>query len=431
MSLRLARSWSNEMDPPSSSPSWLAPPATDAALPANFNTQPQGGLTRSSRQSSLAHLVNYTSPDRSPLLSDAGSSSGHHSPAPSVSPASSLHSKNSGFVVTSRRKSYQPPPSPDARLQHAQLGPSPSPPQPPPPSQLSAAGGTHVAGTSPAQATSLAATPTNIPAQNTSARTSGAGSLSHTPSLDSRRGSSSPTGSSQRKPSHASSRSSARTDPHSPYQGEPKTTLTLSSSIDSRGRRMVNQYVRLKTIGQGSHGKVWLCAEPTLPDSDEGDDDNNGDANEDDADAAARRKGKRAQRRLQRWEEEIEAGNFRYCAIKSVARDGPQRGKSLRAAKSRRAAGNSSAGDGSTTGISADDKIKREVAIMKRLDHPNIVRLKEVIDDVKSKKVFMGESRRRANYAKKQAEAVHALAQSWNSWLAVKSCGKTTTSGRL
>jgi [calcium/calmodulin-dependent protein kinase] kinase len=27
---------------------------------------------------------------------------------------------------------------------------------------------------------------------------------------------------------------------------------------------------------------------------------------------------------------------------------------------------------------------------MKRLDHPNIVRLKEVIDDPKSKKVFMG-----------------------------------------
>ncbi|KPV76412.1 uncharacterized protein RHOBADRAFT_3235, partial [Rhodotorula graminis WP1] len=36
-----------------------------------------------------------------------------------------------------------------------------------------------------------------------------------------------------------------------------------------------------------------------------------------------------------------------------------------------------------------DDKVKREVAIMKRLDHPNIVRLKEVIDDVKSRKVFM------------------------------------------
>jgi len=41
-------------------------------------------------------------------------------------------------------------------------------------------------------------------------------------------------------------------------------------------------------------------------------------------------------------------------------------------------------------GIGADDKVKREVAIMKRLDHPNIVRLKEVIDDAKSKKVFMG-----------------------------------------
>ena len=151
---------------------------------------------------------------------------------------------------------------------------------------------------------------------------------------------------------------------------------------------MVNQYVRLKTIGQGSHGKVWLCAEPTLRESDEDEAEEGPDAQaEEDAEARARRKGKSAESRSDRWEQEIDAGDVRYCAIKSVAREGAGRGKSLRAAKGRKASTHGSAG------IGADDKIKREVAIMKRLDHPNIVRLKEVIDDVKSKKVFMGQSR--------------------------------------
>ncbi|KAK4051862.1 hypothetical protein OIV83_002567 [Microbotryomycetes sp. JL201] len=366
---------------------WLAPPpsattASQRSAPTNFNTHEQGGLTRSSRQSSLSHLVSYSSPDQSPPgaqpIALSSSSSGHHSPAPSVSPASSLSSAkspNSGFVVTSRPKRYQPPPSPDARSSVLSLAPSrASPPG------LNSGSGPHAVHHAGANA-------------DAGDRNRSMSSLHTSQSTDSRIGSSSPTSRPDRKPSHASSRSSGRagSEQYSPT-GEPKTTLTLSSSIDSRGRRMVNQYVRLKTIGQGSHGKVWLCAEPALRDSDW---DNDQDPEEvpevddrqltaEEAEARARRKGKRAQQRLQRWEDEIEAGNFRYCAIKSVAREGPSRGKSLRAARGRRAGGNVN-----TTGISADDKIKREVAIMKRLDHPNIVRLKEVIDDVKSKKVFM------------------------------------------
>lgn len=133
---------------------------------------------------------------------------------------------------------------------------------------------------------------------------------------------------------------------------------------------MVNQYVRLKTIGQGSHGKVWLCAEPTLRETD-------------DDEEEEREERKRGKERSQWEEEEGEEGDVKYCAIKSVAREGVGRGKSLKAAKGRKVGG-------SSTGIGADDKVKREVAIMKRLDHKNVVRLKEVIDDVKSKKVFMG-----------------------------------------
>ncbi|CEH18207.1 Ca2 /calmodulin-dependent protein kinase kinase beta and related serine/threonine protein kinases [Ceraceosorus bombacis] len=36
-----------------------------------------------------------------------------------------------------------------------------------------------------------------------------------------------------------------------------------------------------------------------------------------------------------------------------------------------------------------DKKVKREIALMKKCSHPNVVRLKEVIDDPQSKKVFM------------------------------------------
>ncbi|KAL8286474.1 hypothetical protein RQP46_004491 [Phenoliferia psychrophenolica] len=144
---------------------------------------------------------------------------------------------------------------------------------------------------------------------------------------------------------------------------------------------MVNQYVRLKTIGTGTYGKVWLCAEPS--ESQREDEDEDADAEG----GAVPGPGPRSTRELHRWEEETESEGVKYCAIKSVAREGPGRGKSLRVAKGRKAA----AASGSSGGIGADDKVKREVAIMKRLDHKNVVRLKEVIDDVKSKKVFMGE----------------------------------------
>ena len=38
-----------------------------------------------------------------------------------------------------------------------------------------------------------------------------------------------------------------------------------------------------------------------------------------------------------------------------------------------------------------DKKVKREIAIMKKCAHENVVRLREVIDDPQSKKIFMGE----------------------------------------
>ena len=42
--------------------------------------------------------------------------------------------------------------------------------------------------------------------------------------------------------------------------------------------------------------------------------------------------------------------------------------------------------------IVMDEKVKQEIAIMKRCNHEHVVQLREVIDDRRSKKVFMGES---------------------------------------
>lgn len=239
------------------------------------------------------------------LDSDSPTSTAPTSTSPS--PPSSTAPSSTGFEITSRLKAYRPPASLPA-----------SPPTP----------------------------ITPLPQ----------GSLSHNPSgsssFRSRR-------SSPPAPFRISADAVASTSSHNP---EAKTTHTLSSSVDDRGRRMVNQYVRLKTIGQGSHGKVWLCAEPNP-------------AREDDERETSN---SHEERGLEHDDDDLV-----YSAIKSVAREGG-RGKSLRHAKGKKAAG--------TGGIGSDDQVKREVAIMKRLDHKNVVRLKEVIDDVKSKKVFMGPS---------------------------------------
>ena len=43
------------------------------------------------------------------------------------------------------------------------------------------------------------------------------------------------------------------------------------------------------------------------------------------------------------------------------------------------------------------EDVKREIAIMKKIDHPNIIRLFEVIDDPESDKIFLGISRNNNN----------------------------------
>jgi len=453
--------------------SWSPTPPSSAALSA----MPSPSLPHRALGSSLA-----SSPSMNSLAHHIGGSGGggpggvHSFSASSAGKAPSVHSSsasstrtNTGFVVTSRSKHYVPPP--DSPGPPYLMAKSPFYRSTPPgsrdtsrnnsrnnsannsrdasPTRSSGRGSIDREQRSPTSAGGPRTSPFPPPTASTSTGFGAALSLAavagvaFAPSLAPMRRGSSPAAfpSSPVLGTSTGHGASAAAGPSSalargyvsgadgPVAAEPKTTRTLSSSIDSKGRRMVNQYVRLKTIGQGSHGKVWLCAEP----SDDVDDDEVVDERARGAAADVRRRSStasavrqrrgsedpsaaagaaaaaggadaaRASRRrrrtaTERWEADIDAGRVRYCAIKSVARDGPGGAKghrSLRlAAQSKQSAASGSRKQSSqgSGGIGADDKVKREVAIMKRLDHPNIVRLKEVIDDVKSRKVFMGAS---------------------------------------
>lgn len=90
-------------------------------------------------------------------------------------------------------------------------------------------------------------------------------------------------------------------------------------------RKVLNTYEIVREIGRGEHGKVKLA-------------------------------------------KEINSGEF--VAIKIVDRKGKQKiGKAL--------------------GSSEEEKIRREIAIMKKINHPNVVQLKEVLDDVNSRKIYL------------------------------------------
>lgn len=106
-----------------------------------------------------------------------------------------------------------------------------------------------------------------------------------------------------------------------------KETHHLSIAYDPEsGRKMLNRYEIIRQLGRGQHGKVKLARN-------------------------------------------LETGE--YVAIKIVDRNSRPRLGSMR------------------PGNTQEDKIRREIAIMKKCIHPNIVRLKEVLDDSKSRKIYL------------------------------------------
>uniref|UniRef100_A0A060T510 non-specific serine/threonine protein kinase n=1 Tax=Blastobotrys adeninivorans TaxID=409370 RepID=A0A060T510_BLAAD len=91
------------------------------------------------------------------------------------------------------------------------------------------------------------------------------------------------------------------------------------------GRKTLNTYEIVREIGRGQHGKVKLGRETHTGE---------------------------------------------YVAIKVVDRTGPRR-------------------FGRSAGSTQEEKIRREIAILKKCVHPNIVQLREVLDDSTSKKIYL------------------------------------------
>ncbi|KAG9256178.1 putative serine/threonine protein kinase [Emericellopsis atlantica] len=105
-----------------------------------------------------------------------------------------------------------------------------------------------------------------------------------------------------------------------------ETTKALIESDNITGRKLINQYEVIEEIGRGMHGKVKLARN-------------------------------------------IETGE--NVAIKIIPRF----------SKKRRL--------GKVTAMSPQDKTKKEIAILKKIRHPNVVALLEVIDDPELKKIYM------------------------------------------
>ncbi|KAH9902724.1 kinase-like domain-containing protein [Cubamyces lactineus] len=131
---------------------------------------------------------------------------------------------------------------------------------------------------------------------------------------------------------------------HSQHEGVVMTHEIRSRerSVNSSGSKMINQYEFILKVGKGQHGEVYLARDTTKGNMD--------------------------------------------VAIKCV----PRKNKSDRMNKLRKRnlprTSNTQLVDqlGST-----EHKIRKEIAIMKKLNHPHVVRLLEVIDDVLYDKIYM------------------------------------------
>ncbi|KAF8150112.1 kinase-like domain-containing protein [Crassisporium funariophilum] len=133
-------------------------------------------------------------------------------------------------------------------------------------------------------------------------------------------------------------------------EGDVLTTSTLDAFVEE-GKPMLNNYVRHVKVGGGQHGEVYLChmvnarLPPGHPD-----------------------------RRIP-------------VAMKSVKRNNPRAEKMKSLRKQRLpATDHLPVADKLNT---TEAKIRKEIAIMKKLRHPHVIRLYEVIDDRMEKKIYM------------------------------------------
>ncbi|KAJ2742548.1 hypothetical protein GGI20_004411 [Coemansia sp. BCRC 34301] len=123
------------------------------------------------------------------------------------------------------------------------------------------------------------------------------------------------------------------------------------------GRKMINQYMIIRELGRGTHGKVKLAFDTTTGD---------------------------------------------YYAIKVIDKESRDRRLRLNSASARRGAHKSASGSrrrschqrASSHGflridIDKMERVKREIAILKKCRHPNVVRLREVIDDAHARRIYL------------------------------------------
>ncbi|KAF6755450.1 other/CAMKK/ELM protein kinase [Ephemerocybe angulata] len=145
---------------------------------------------------------------------------------------------------------------------------------------------------------------------------------------------------------------------HSAIWDPPDVTVTseLRTTISrDMNLPMLNQYLRVARVGGGQHGEVFLCyrVDPTLPEDD--------------------------------------PQRYMSVAIKGVRRNNPKAERFKLFKRSRALPDNRGpdhvplANQLNTT----EQKIRKEIAIMKKLRHPHVVRLYEVIDDRLKDKIYM------------------------------------------
>ncbi|KAG8919414.1 hypothetical protein FRC00_011356, partial [Tulasnella sp. 408] len=149
-------------------------------------------------------------------------------------------------------------------------------------------------------------------------------------------------------PSASSSTATTPTTHHAHvFQTEVVTNKqAILSTHDRSGRKMVNQYIVMEVIGKGMHGTV--------------------------------RKG-------------IDSRTGEMVAIKIVERVPKHKRLGMYAKQHHGGRPHARVGPGAVSQQlrTTEDKIKREIAIMKKCQHCNVVQLKEVIDDPHNKRIFL------------------------------------------
>lgn len=169
-----------------------------------------------------------------------------------------------------------------------------------------------------------------------------------------------------------------------------RETDKLRSAKDAFGRRMINQYARVAELGKGVHGKVWLCEDTETGEffaikSVNREDRRNKSLKRSQAEAQAKA-------RVQEFEDQAELEEMRRIERERNPNasfdEEMQLNDPLPVPTEQELSRKRSAIVRKTM---MDEKVKQEIAIMKRIHHPNVVQLREVIDDIRSKKIFMGE----------------------------------------